>query len=174
MTIVSDTVTLTPDNYCGGLSIVDSTVTLSPGLYFIEAGKFSVTNSTVTGTDVTIVFVDDQAAIDWQNSTIRLKAQTTGSEQSIVLMGQRVDVSNVINNTTVDLEGVVYLPQGAFDWTNTGTPTLTAKWTAWIVDGFSWHGDGVIDFNFDYEHGVPYPDELKKVIPRPGTPRLLS
>jgi hypothetical protein len=28
---------------------------------------------------------------------------------------------------------------------------------------------------FDIEHGtVPYPDELRHVVPRPGTPRLVT
>jgi Flp pilus assembly protein TadG len=167
--------TLSPGTYCNGLQIVNgATVTLQSGTYFIKGNRFLVKGSTVTGTGVTIVFVDNHSAIDWQTSTIRLTAPTIGSEAGIVLMGQRVSVDNSIDKATVDLEGVVYLPQGAFTWVNTGTPTITAKWTAWIVDGFAWSGDGVIRMNFDYKHGVPYPEELKNVVPRPGTPRLLS
>jgi hypothetical protein len=168
------TLTLDPGRYCSGLSITGSTVTLNPGVYFITDDKFFVKNSTVTGTGVTIILPDDKAIISWDTATMRLKAPTTGSQAGIVFMGQRVAATNTIMKGTVDLEGVVYLPQGTFNWTNTGTPTVTAKWTAWVVDGFSWDGDGTINMTFDYQSGVTYPDELRNVIPRPGTPRLVS
>jgi hypothetical protein len=173
-TINNTTLTLDPGTYCSGLSITGSTVTLKPGVYFITTDKFLVKNSTVTGDGVTIILPDNHAVINWDTATMRLKAPTTGSLAGIVFMGQRVDASNTIKKGTVDLEGVVYLPQGDFKWTNTGTPSITAKWSAWIVDGFSWDGDGTINFNFDYQTGVPYPDELRRVVPRPGSARLVS
>ena len=170
------TVNLSPGTYCKGLEITNhAIVTLAAGRYFIDQDKFKVQDLTLTGTaGVTIVLVDNKSTIEWKNSTIRMTAPSTGADKGIVMMGQRVNCSNVIDKGTVDLEGVVYLPQGEFNWTNTGTPTINAKWTAWIVDGFSWDGDGVIKMNFDYKHGVPYPDALRHVVPRPGTPRLKS
>jgi hypothetical protein len=168
------TSTLNPGVYCEGLQIINhATVTLSAGRYFINKEKFLVKDSTVTGTGVTIVLVDNKSKIEWKNSIVRLKAPSSGADVGIVFMGQRVATSNIIDKATVDLEGVVYLPAGDFVWTNTGTPTINAKWTAWIVDGFSWDGDGVINMSFDYKHGVPYPDELLSVIPRPGEARLV-
>jgi hypothetical protein len=170
------TVTLSPGTYCNGLEITNhATVTLSAGRYFIDQNKFKIADSTVTGTaGVTIVLVDNKSIIEWKNSTIRMKAPSTGADKGMVIMGQRVNCTNVIDKATVDLEGVVYLPNGEFNWTNTGTPTNNGKWTAWKVDGLSWDGDGVIHMNFDYKHGVPYPSALLHVVPRMGTPRLKS
>ncbi len=49
-----------------------------------------------------------------------------------------------------------------------------AKWTVWIVDGITWKGDGTIYINFDIkDEEVPYPGDLRYVIPRPSTPRLI-
>ncbi len=53
-------------------------------------------------------------------------------------------------------------------------PTINAKWTVWIVDGITWKGDGTIYINFDIkDEEVPYPGDLRYVIPRPSTPRLV-
>ena len=48
------------------------------------------------------------------------------------------------------------------------------KWAwAWIVDGVSWDGDGAIHYNFNLAGSdVPYPPEIR-VIPRPGSARLV-
>lgn len=62
--------------------------------------------------------------------------------------------------------GIVYISKGAIDWTNTGMPNITAQWAAWITDGFSWNGDGTINFPFNGA-AVPYPKGLN-VIPRPS------
>ncbi len=57
--------------------------------------------------------------------------------------------------------------KGAFDWTNTGTPTITAKWTAWIIDGVTWDGSGTIKINFDIgSSDIPFRGALRSVIPR--------
>ena len=90
------------------------------------------------------------------------------------MMGARVEVVHALDASTVDLHGVVYLPNGAFSWSNTGTPSITAKWTAWIVDGVSWTGDGTININFNLKDSdIPYPPQLN-VIPRPGSARIVK
>jgi Flp pilus assembly protein TadG len=175
--ISGGTETLNPGTYCDGLEIKSgANVTLNPGTYIIDGDKFRVESSTVTGDDVTIVLTGgNHAVLYWKQSTIRLSGQRTGSEAGFVIMGERVNSTHIIDKSTVDLEGVVYLPDGAFDWANTGTPTINTKWTAWIVDGFEWSGDGTISMPFSPdESDVPYPEELGDMVPRPGTPRLIS
>jgi hypothetical protein len=49
------TATLNPGNYCGGITLTNSTITLNPGLYVITGGSLW-TNSTVTGNGVTLFF----------------------------------------------------------------------------------------------------------------------
>ena len=119
------------------------------------------------------IFLDDAAtSIEWTNSTIRLKAQTSGDFAGVALFGKQVPTSNTLANSTVDIHGVFYMPNGDFTWTNTGTPVITALWTAFVTDGFSWDGDGTINFPFDLAASdVPYPDAMR-LIPRPGRVRL--
>jgi hypothetical protein len=174
--ISGGTQTLDPGTYCDGLEIKsNATVTLNPGTYVITDDTFKIENSTVTGTGVTIVLADKDAKLWWKNSTIRLSAPTTGSQKGMVIIGERVEATQKLERSTVDLEGVVYVPNGAFEWENVSTPTtINTKWTAWIVDGFSWRGSGTIDMPFSPDDSdVPYPEELAHMIPRPGTPRLI-
>ncbi len=172
--ISSGTATLSPGTYCNGLQISGgATVTLNPGTYVIGGGTFKVNGATVTGSDVTVVLADNDTDLDLRNATLRLSAPRSGTYESMVMMAARVDTNDSFVNSTVDLYGVVYMPNAAIDWNNSGTPTITAKWTVWIVDGFSWDGNGTIDMPFKTEGAdVPYPGNLN-VIPLAGTPRLV-
>ena len=173
--VVSGTTTLNPGTYCGGLTIDSGAdVTFNPGLYIISGGAFSVSNATISGNEVTIALADTAATLNWSNAQIRLSAPTSGTYASMVLIGVRQPMTHVFFESVIDLHGVVYLLNGDIIWTNTGIPAITALWTAWIVDGVSWLGDGEVHINFDPENSpVPYPVELNK-IPRPGSPRILS
>jgi Flp pilus assembly protein TadG len=174
-TVISGgTTTLSEGVYCGGLTIkAGATVTLN-GTYTIRGGKLSIASSTVQGSDVTIVLADNTASLNWSDSTIMIAAKKSGPYKGLAIMGVRQDTNNFLVNSTIDVHGAVYMPNGAFDWTNTGTPPVTAKWTAWVVDGFSWDGSGTIRMNFDVANSdIPYPNGLIAV-PFPGTPRLIQ
>lgn len=167
--ISGQTVTLDPGTYCDGLKIKSgSTVTLNPGLYIVQGDVFSVSDSTVTGNGVTLYFADRRAEFEADKSVIRLVAPSSGPHTSFVVMAKR-DANNwVFEDSTIDLYGIIYAPNSAVDWVNDGTPTITAEWTAWITDGFSWTGNGVINFPYETENAVvPHPDTLN-VIPRPS------
>lgn len=165
---------LNPGSYCGGLTISNgAVVTFSPGLYTITGGKFVVSDAEISGDEVTISLADNGVEIEWTNSTIRLSAPKTGQYAGVVMMGVRAPTNHNFIGSTIDLHGLVYLPNGAVTWWNTGTPVITSKWTAWIVDGVSWEGDGTLNINFNLKDSdIPYPTGLN-VIPRPGSPRLV-
>ena len=172
--VEASTVTLKPGTYCDGLQIAKgATVTLNPGIYKIYGGNLTVSASTVTGDGVAIALVK-KGQIKVEESVLRLSAPTSGDYKSMVLMASRDEESHVFKNSTIDLHGIVYVPNGRFSWTNKGTPTVTADWTTWIVEGFSWDGDGVINMPFDIKgSSVPYPNGMQ-IIPRPNpTPRLV-
>jgi len=166
----NQTTTLSPGVFCGGLKIQNNAkVTLNPGTYFINNGTFSIANSSVTGSGVTIVSDGTSTPINWSSSTVRLAAPTSGSLAGIVVTGERRAGNGTFHNATVDLHGVVYLPYTAFIWTNNGTPTITAKWTTWIVDGVSWRGNGVVNINWKPSSSpIPFPGTLNNVLPIPG------
>ena len=166
---------LNPGVYCGGLSVSGgAVVTLKPGLFNLTGGDFTVSNATVKGDGVTVSFAAPDVRIDWAGATIRLSAPKSGHYAGLAVIGVRDPASHTIDASTVDLHGVIYLLRGAFTWTNAGTPTVSALWTTWIVDGFSWRGDGTIKINFNLKDSdIPYPKALY-VIPRPGTQRLVQ
>jgi Flp pilus assembly protein TadG len=84
--ITSGSTTLTPGNYCKGLTISNANVTFSPGLYIITGGA-TWTNATVTGTGVTIYFTTGGGASYGQfkvsNSTVTLSAPTASSNGAL-------------------------------------------------------------------------------------------
>jgi hypothetical protein len=85
----------------------------------------------------------------------------------------RQPVNHFFDSSTIDLYGVVYLLNGTIDWKNAGTPKISANWTAWIIDGVTWRGSGLITINFNVRQNlIPYPPELM-VIPRPGASRMV-
>jgi septal ring-binding cell division protein DamX len=169
--------TLPEGLYCDGLVVKNgSSIRLQKnGVYYIKGNAFQVNASSVTGDNVTIVLVDSKATINWQSATIKISAPQTGDYAGLAIVADRTSyTTNTIKNSTVDIEGVLYMPKGAFTWTNSGTPAVSAKWTAFIADGFSWDGSGTITIPFDLEaSSVPYPSALNK-IPSQGKVRLLN
>ncbi len=175
-TVVNGTsTTLNPGTYCGGLQIESgAVVNLNPGLYIISGDKFGISDSEVNGADVTVALADSNVKLEWQKSIMRWSATKTGTFAGLALIGSREPVDHVFQDSTIDLHGVIYLLQGAIQWTNSGTPAINALWSAWIVDGVSWDGDGAIHYNFNLaDSDVPYPPEMR-VIPRPGNARLVK
>ncbi|WP_133123101.1 DUF7305 domain-containing protein, partial [Zhengella mangrovi] len=169
MKISGGTVTLNPGTYCNGLQIVKGAdVKLNPGTYTILGSEFEVEDSKVSGTGVTLYLADRHAEFNVSKSEIKLVAPVSGTWTSFVLLSKRVENEWTFENATLDLYGIVYAPNSAVSWTNNGTPTITAAWAAWITDGFSWDGNGTINFPYDTEKAVvPHPSKLN-VIPRPS------
>lgn len=174
MVVDGTSTALNPGTYCGGLAINNgAVVTLNPGLYVISGDTFEMNGSEVAGSDVTVALADTNVKLDLQSSILRWSAPKTGPYAGMALIGTRDPVDHVFQDSTIDLHGVIYLLQGAIQWTNSGTPAIDALWSAWIVDGVSWDGDGAIHYNFDLAGSdVPYPPEMR-VIPRPGSARLV-
>ncbi len=177
MVVNGGTTTLNPGVYCNGLEIRSgANVTLNPGVYIITGDRFKVDQSTLQGDGITIVLADNNVKIEWRgNSEIHLSAPKTGPYTSIALMGVREFVEHKIDKAVIDIHGIIYLPMGKFEWRNTGEASIDAMWTVWIIDGVTWKGDGKIYINFEPDDSdIPYPKEWKYLIPRPGTPRLIS
>ena len=119
-TVSNSTATLSPTSYCNGLTFSNSTVTLSAGTYFIT-GVATWTNSTVTGTNVTLFFTHDETnayrGLQVSNSTVTLSAPTSvsNSYQGIVVFTDRAWVPNnppqdfQLTNSNVTTDGIWYL-----------------------------------------------------------------
>lgn len=173
--IQTTTVTLDPGTYCDGLSITGgATVTLNPGVYVIWGNSITVKNSTLLGSGVTVYLADRHAEMDIESSLVRLTAPATGPFKSFVMIAKRDENTHVFQDSTLDFYGIVYMPNSAIEWQNTGTPDIQAQWTSWITDGFSWTGDGVINFPYNTKNSsVPHPSSLN-VIPRPSLKEVVK
>jgi len=112
--------TLSPSSYCNGLTFSNSTVSLSSGTYFIT-GTATWTNSTVTGTGVTLFFTHDEnnhyQGLQVSNSTVTLSAPTAVSSpyQGIVVFTDRAWVPYnppqdfTLYHSNVTTDGIWYL-----------------------------------------------------------------
>ena len=168
---------LSPGTYCNGLSIHNANnVKFSPGVYIIKGGTFNVSNSSISGKDVTIIVVQSVLPINWVNSSIEIEAPRNGPLAGLAVLGERKPSVGLIDRSKIDIHGTFYMPNTEFEWINDGKFKPKAKWTSWIVDGISWRGNGVISINFDYQHpAIPFPSALLNVIPTvgPGRARLV-
>jgi Flp pilus assembly protein TadG len=154
--------TLTPGNFCGGIKISggSSTVTLTPGMYFMSGGGLIVKSGTLQGSGVTIVNTDPPVGsagsfgpIDFGSSgTVRLSAMTTGALAGILLYQDPLaavglNVTNVVNSSASSvLTGSMYFPTQALELGGGGTAltidggivaqTISVKSSICTVTGF--------------------------------------
>jgi Flp pilus assembly protein TadG len=128
---------LNPGTYCGDLTITAPTATLSPGLYIVKDGDLNISGSTVTANGVTFLLTgsgpqfsissNSQVTITPanaaaagpfagfafyldNNSTSPCVAITDGNQFSKKAKGSTGNcVSNISNNSTVTMSGIIYL-----------------------------------------------------------------
>ena len=120
-------VTIDPGVYCGGITVhAQSTVTLNPGIYYLDGGDFTVNGGgTITGTGVTLVFTKKNSST-WAtatingNAVINLTAPLSGPMAGIVVFGDRnvpIGTAYKLNGgSTQYFGGAIYLPTGAVDF----------------------------------------------------------
>jgi hypothetical protein len=116
----SGSIALSPGTYCNSFSFINSTVTLSPGLYIIANGG-TWTNSTVTGNGVTLYFTQSgdgkYGTFTTSATTMHLSAPTIssgGALATILLMNDPAWVPmtaqdfTFLNGSTNDGDGIYY------------------------------------------------------------------
>ncbi|MFL5097894.1 MAG: TadE/TadG family type IV pilus assembly protein [Xanthobacteraceae bacterium] len=149
-TVKSDTTLSAPKVFCNGLSVnAGATLTLNPGIYYIDRGSFSVNGGgTVKGTGVTIVFTSSTgsnyatASING-GANINLTAPTSGPTAGIVFFGDRkAPVGTVFKfegGATQVFGGALYLPKG--DVSFAGGADTTTGCTKLIGNTIKFTGD---------------------------------
>ena len=116
----SGTQTISPGTYCNGFTANrGSRVTMSPGVYIIDRGVFSLNgNAVVTGTGVTVVLTSSTGSSYATMSvnggtTFTLSAPTSGPTAGLVILQDRtgpMDTSKMNGGSAMVMTGVVYLP----------------------------------------------------------------
>ncbi len=115
-----EAVTLTPGRvFCDGLKLEGKAhLTLQPGLYIIDNGKFEIRDDAILeGDGVTILLHGEKAELDVKGeASLRLTAPTSGDLQGLVIVqDQGGNKDNKWDSKKPSaLTGVVYLPDGKF------------------------------------------------------------
>jgi hypothetical protein len=110
---------LEPGVYCDGLKITGgATVTLSPGIYVIQGGKFIVDQgATLEGEDVGFFLAGSQSTLKFDyDTTINLAAPKTGDMAGILIFDDRTEKSDkhrIYSNNARKLLGTIYMPSGS-------------------------------------------------------------
>src|SRR5262249_284543 len=109
--------TLSPGVYIGGISISNTSLTLLPGIYYLEGGGFqSKQSSTIVGTGVMIFNAPtkNSQGININGGTITLSAPTSGTYQGLVIFQARQSAAtfNLAGGAGTHLTGTVYLARG--------------------------------------------------------------
>ncbi len=132
--------------FCGGLDIKGS-ITLAPGLYIIDGGELKVTaGASLTGSGVTFLLTNSARANLTGNSDITLSAPTSGPYAGLLLFGSRhgTGVGHVVTgNTEWSLQGTVYTPTGAIDFT--GNSTVSGGCLQIVADRVTFTGNSTME-----------------------------
>lgn len=119
--------TIGPGVYCGGMKInAGANITLSPGVYILDGGGFSVNGgATVAGDGVTLILTSSTgshyatASING-GAIINITAPTSGPMEGVVLYADRnapVGASITLNGgSSQNFAGAIYAPTGALSY----------------------------------------------------------
>lgn len=125
-----------PGCYTQGVTL-KGTVTMHPGVYYIDGGSFLVNSSAViTGTGVTIILTSSSAATSGSSvasidinggATLNLSAPTAGPYAGVLIYQDRrandSGTEKINGNATTFLQGAVYMPSRQVQFTGTAGMT---------------------------------------------------
>ena len=153
---VNKSMTIDAGVYCNGISVnAGATLTLNPGIYYIDQGSFTVNGgATVTGQGVTLVFTSSTGS-NWAtatingNATVNLTAPTSGPTAGLVIFADRNIPTGTVfkfnGGSSEYLGGAVYVPTGAVSYSG-GSGTSTSC-TQIIGDTVTFTGDSNVAIN---------------------------
>jgi hypothetical protein len=121
---------LQPGRYIGGIGISGGTVTMAPGIYYMDHGGFSMSNGTLTGTGV-MIYNDPTPGsgqkVSLTGGSWNLTAPTSGTYQGMVIFQARGAGSTSVDITgpgTCNLIGAVYAKSSPVNVTGSGGATI--------------------------------------------------
>jgi hypothetical protein len=160
LNINTDTV-LQPGRYTGGIGIAGGNIVLSPGIYYMDHGGFSVSNGNVTGSGVMIYNDPTPGSGDKVTITggsFNLSAPTTGTYQGMMIFQAR-DADNVPVAITgpggSQMIGAVYAPSSPVAVTGAGGAIVGSEF---ISDTLTVTGAGPFSVDWAGNPGLPKRD----------------
>ena len=143
--------TLSPGVFCGGISISSgATVTLNSGIYILDGGGLSVSNSSqLTGSNVmfynTATGSHTIAPISLTGSSVTtLTAPASGTYRGVVFFQDRNLTYATANSVsgTADITGTYYFPTTSFSYSGNSSTAVKA---AFVVNTLSMGGNSSIE-----------------------------
>ena len=149
--------TLSPGDYCGGLSIGGSaSVSFQPGIYIIKDGPLSVSGSggQVEGKGVTFYFLGEKAILSLSGgAVINLAAPTSGPYAGLVFVQDKdnppAKTNKIAGDTNVKLVGVAYFPSQTLDVVGNGEFGILSPYMAFVADKLQFSGNGKLHLKLD-------------------------
>ncbi|MDP4594083.1 MAG: pilus assembly protein [Beijerinckiaceae bacterium] len=159
--------TLSPGNYCGGLTVSGSSmVTLNPGVYVISGGKLTVTDTTsIKGENVGFFFTE-KATLSFDKQTeINLTAPKDGIMAGLLIFEDPNNEAGIKHKITSDnartLLGTIYLPRGSLEIDSDAPIADQSAYTAIIAWELKLKAGPTLFLNSDYAAtDIPVPDSL--------------
>jgi len=154
MHVTATSTTLSPGNYCGGLSIAsNSAVTFSPGTYNLMGGGLTWNGSSaITGTGVTFYNTCSTSPCNGTSAgaitmngtgTVTLSAPTSGALTGILFFGDRTaalgGTETINGNNNYSLNGTLYFLESTVKYSGNSSPTSSTN-TVLIADTVSFNG----------------------------------
>ncbi len=159
----SNSFSLGPGTYCGGISIKSGArVTLDPGIYIIKDGQLAIdSGAMVTGDKVMFAFVGANAYLNMKSdAAMTITSPTSGTYKNIQMMSDG-DLSDskfgeewctILSGAKLDYDGVLYLPEQQF-WVSGTAQDAVVKGSSpsmvLVVDKVWAQGNAVIDLRRD-------------------------
>ena len=106
-------VSLSPGRFCSGLTLGrNARVTLSDGVYFVQGTLTLGNNSSIVGSNATLIVNTATTTVFGNNSSISLTAPLTGATAGLAIASQRnvTGEFRIPNGATLNVSGAIYLP----------------------------------------------------------------
>ena len=159
----SNSVTLSPGVYSGGIKIVGSgTVTFNPGMYILYGGGLSITGSgSINGTGVTFYNTGTASgATQYKgysvtgSGSMTLSAPTSGTYQGMLFLQDPANsvAASITGSASSYLAGNIYLPKAVLNITGSGTMSQPVGITSVLQLKIT--GSGNLTFSTQYGGGT--------------------
>ncbi|WP_083469393.1 pilus assembly protein TadG-related protein [Methylobacterium variabile] len=163
LSLGSGTFYLNPGVHCGAISILgNANLVLAPGDHYFVGPSFSIGgNTTITGSDVVIIFKGVLTAQVTGSSVLQLEGRKSGPYAGFVLITDRSYVGDIELSTSNarKLLGTIYLPNA--DLTVKGNNNKVADqspWTVVVARTIRTEGSANLTINSNYAgSSVPVP-----------------
>jgi hypothetical protein len=162
----SQTRTLSPGIYCGGLTL-KGTVTFQPGVYVVKNGRLTITSQArLTGEGVTFYLTGTGTGFAINGgSDVRIAAPTSGTYGGMLLIQDRAsnpDFTNTLNgNATTVLAGAIYTPTQRITVSGTGGFGQASQLMPLVADQIKFTGNSVSRIDLTgIQMAAPLPRDL--------------